>query len=180
MIAAVKWTPNLVKEVPNGQYNALREPRLGVMLHFDASSSDAGAVGWFSHPDCRVSYNLLVLDDGSFVQIAPDNKRAWHAGVCRSSNVQLDYRDANSAFYGIAVATNEKVDVTPLQTLTTAFLTRRYFERHGWPVTDTWRVVGHRTEAYPRGRKSDPEGGDLKNPILAVEDVRQLLGRVEL
>jgi hypothetical protein len=41
-------------------------------------------------------------------------------------------------------------------------------------------VVGHRTEAWPRGRKSDPEGSDLKNPILAVEDIRQLLGRVEL
>jgi len=178
MIASVQWAASLAKEVPNGQWGDLREPRIGVMVHYDASSSDAGAVGWFSDPLCRVSYQVLVLDDGSWVQIAPDNKRAWHAGACRSSDPRLAYRDANSAFFGIAVATNEKVDVTPLQTLTAAFLARRYFEREGWPVTDTWRVVGHRTEAWPRGRKSDPEGGDLKNPILAVEDIRQLLGRV--
>lgn len=178
MIASVQWAASLVKEVPNGQWGELREARVGCMIHYDASSSDAGAVGWFSDSACRVSYQVLVLDDGSWVQIAPDNKRAWHAGACRSSDPRLNYRDGNSALYGLAVATSEKVDVTPLQMLTAAFLTRRYFEREGWPVTDTWRVVGHRTEAWPRGRKSDPEGGDLKNPILAVEDIRQLLGRV--
>ena len=180
MIATVRWAATLAKEVPNGQYGNLREPRIGIMVHYDASSSDAGAVSWFGDPRCKVSYNVLVLDDGSWVQIAPDGKAAWHAGVCRPSEARLTYRHANSAFYGLAVATNEKVDVTPLQMLTAAFLTRRYFEREGWPVTDTWRVVGHRTEAWPRGRKSDPEGSDLKNPILAVEDIRQLLGRVEL
>jgi N-acetylmuramoyl-L-alanine amidase len=178
MIGTVQWAATLAKEVPNGQYNELREARLGCMIHYDGSSSDAGAVGWFSDPLCKVSYQALVLDDGSWIQIAPDNKRAYHAGVCRPSEPRLRYRDANSAFFGIAVATNDKADVTPLQTLTAAFLTRRYFEREGWPVTDTWRIVGHRTEAHPRGRKSDPEGADLKNPILSVEDIRQLLGRV--
>lgn len=180
MIATLQWSPAQVREVPNYQWSATREPRVGVMLHYDASVSDAGAVEWFAHPDCKVSYQLLVLDDGSYVRIAPDDARAWHAGVCRPSSDRLQYRDANSAFYGIAAATNDKVDVTPLQTATMAWLTRRYFEREGWPVTDLWRVVGHRSEAWPRGRKSDPEGGSLTNPILAVDDVRQLLGRVVL
>lgn len=180
MIAAVQWAPSQVREVPNGQWGALREPRIGVMLHYDASSSDAGAVEWFADAACKVSYQLLVLDDGSYVRVAPDDRRAYHAGVCKPSDPQLAYGDANSAFYGLAVATDDKRDVTPLQTLTTAWLVRRYFEREGWPVTDAWRVVGHRTEAWPRGRKSDPEGADLKNPILAVSDIRQLLGRVVL
>ncbi len=179
MIATIRWAPSQVREVPNRKWGTPREPRIGVMLHYDASVSDAGAVNWFSHPDCRVSYQLLVLDDGSFVRIAPDDARAWHAGRCRPSDSRLTYRDANSAFYGIAAATNDKVDVTPLQTATIAFLTRRYFDRHGWPLTDVWRITGHRNEAGFRG-KSDPEGGDLNNPILAIEDVRQLLGRIVL
>lgn len=180
MMATLRWAPSLIREVPNRQWGALREPRIGVMIHFDASSSDAGGVAWFSDPKCNVSYQFLVLDDGGFVRIAPDDARAWHAGACQPSDPRLPYKDANSAFYGIAAATNEKTDVTPLQTATIAFLTRLYFNRHSWPVTDLWRIVGHRTEAWPRGRKSDPEGADLANPILAVGDIRQLLGRIVL
>lgn len=178
MIATVQWAPSQVREVANGQWGALRGPRVGVMLHYDGSASDPGAVEWFAHPDCKVSYQLLVLDDGSYVRIAPDDARAYHAGVCRPSRPQLQYTDANSAFYGLAVATDDKLDVTPLQTLTVAWLVRRYFQREGWSVTDTWRVVGHRSEALPRGRKSDPEGSDPKNPILSTADIGQLIGRV--
>lgn len=180
MIATAQWAPSLVREIPNGQYGDLREPRVGVMLHYDASQSDAGAVAWFADPRCRVSYHYLVLDDGGFVSIAPPDRRAWHAGVCKPSSDRLQYRDANSAFYGIAAATTDGVDVTPLQLLTIAWLTRRLFEREGWPVTDLWRIVGHRTEAWKRGRKSDPEGGDLANPVYSPADIRQLLGRIQL
>lgn len=180
MIATVRWAPSQVREVRNEQYEPLREKRVGVMLHYDASGTDAGAVSWFADPRCRVSYHYLVLDDGAYVAIAPLDKRAWHAGVCQPSDSRLAYRDANSAFYGIAAATDNRVDVTPLQLLTVAWLTRKLFEREGWPVTDLWRITSHRTEASPRGRKSDPEGGDLKNPIFSPADVRQLLGRVQL
>lgn len=180
MIATVSWAPSQVREIKNGQYNDLREPRIGVMLHFDASGTDAGAMAWFSDPTCKVSYHYLVLDDGGYVSVAPLNKRAWHAGVCQPSDSRLAYHDANSAFYGIAAATNDKVDVTPIQLLTIAWLTRRLFEKEGWPVSETWRITGHRQEASPRGRKSDPEGADLKNPIYSPDDVRQLLGRVVL
>lgn len=113
------------------------------------------------------------------IRIAPDTARAWHAGRCRPSSDQLGYTDANSAFYGIAVATNGQVDVTPLQTLTTAWLTRLYFESHGWPLTELWRIVGHETEAWPRGRKKDPSGGLGSNPILTVDDIRQLVPRIQ-
>lgn len=180
MIARVEWGAMQVAEVKNGRWNDLKEQRIGVMIHYDASSSDAGAVAWFRDPKCQVSYQVLVLDDGTYCRIAPDDKRAWHAGVCKPSNPKLRYVDANSAFYGIAAATNDAVDVTPLQMLTIAWLTRRYFETHNWGLGETWRVVGHRTEAWPRGRKSDPEGPSLTNPIFSVADITQLLGRVQL
>lgn len=181
MTGYVMWSPSLVRTVPNGQYNpAVREPRLGVMLHYDASGTDEGAVAWFADPRCRVSYNWLVLDDGSYVEIAPADARAWHAGVCRPSTSQLKYADANSAFYGISAATNDRVDITPLQLLTIAWLTRKCFEREGWAVSESWRIVGHSSEAWPRGRKTDPEGGSKDNPIYSPQDVRQLLGRIIL
>jgi len=176
----LEWIPSLVREIPNGQYGAtLRDERLGVMVHFDGSVTDAGAMGWFAHPECKVSYQFLVLDDGSYVRVAPDAARAWHAGRCRPSSEQLGYTDANSAFYGVAAATNGRVDVTPLQALTVAWITRLYFKKHDWPVTDLWRIVGHESEAWPRGRKSDPSGGLGLNPILAVNDVRQLMPRIQ-
>ena len=185
MIATVTWSPSLVRTIRNGQYNErLRGPRVGVLLHYDGSGSDRGGVGWFAHPDCRVSYNYLVLDDGSYVEIAPPSARAWHAGRCAPSDPeQLSYVDANSAFYGISAATNDRTDVTPLQLLTIAWLTRQCFEREGWDVTEDWRIVGHSSEAInrdgTRGRKIDPEGPYPDNPIFSPADVKQLLGRVQ-
>ena len=62
--------------------------------------------------------------------------------------------------------------------LTTALLCRLYFKKHGWDPSETWRIVGHSSESWPRGRKTDPEGADPKNPILSVDDTRQLLPKV--
>lgn len=181
------WAPSLHTHVSNGHWYDPPgpEPRVGVMLHYDASGTDEGAIGWFRHPDCRVSYHILVLDSGDYVRIAPDRAGPWAGGHCLSSDPsRLPYSRANWAFYHIAAATNEKTDVTPLQTLGVAWWVRQWFARENWPLTDTWRVVGHNTEAvygptHPkagqRGRKTDPVGGDPKNPILSVEDVRQLL-----
>ena len=148
------------------------------MLHYDGSGSDHGAVQWFGDPRCRVSYNVLVLDDGNYVEIAPDDCAAWHAGRCRSSDQRLTYRSANRAFYGVAIASSGKEAVTPVQLLTVVALCRGYFRRHGWPLGQTWRIVSHRSEATPRGRKTDPEGADLRNPIMSTEHVRGLLSKV--
>ena len=180
MTGQLVWTPTLTGEIPNGQYNSsLREERIGIMLHYDGSGSDRGAVQWFADVRCKVSYNLLALDDGSYVRIAPDSARAWHAARCRPSDpARLHYGDANSALLGIAIASSGKHDVTPLQMLTMALLCRIYYEKHGWNLRDTWRIVGHSSEAWPRGRKTDPEGADPNNPILSVDDIRQLLPMV--
>jgi N-acetyl-anhydromuramyl-L-alanine amidase AmpD len=143
------------------------------MLHYDASASDAGAVQWLLHdPACRVSYQWLVLDSGVSVRIAPDTARAYHAGVCRSSDPRLPYRDANSAFYGISAAATDGEMVTPAQYQTILDLVRCYFRAHDWPLEESWRVVGHETEAYPLGRKHDPTGSDPACPVLSVAQIR--------
>lgn len=143
------------------------------MLHYDDSASDKGAVDWLMHdPRCHVSYNMLVLDDGEWVEIAPSTARAWHAGVCRPSVPQFTYKDANSAFYGIAAATNAKQPVAKAQFDAIVGLCRGLFTRHGWDRKETWRITGHDREAWPRWRKIDPTGPNGDRQILSVDAVR--------
>lgn len=160
-------------------YEELRAPRVGVCLHYDGSSSDAGGLSWLLGVDVHASYNLYVKDDGSWGIIAPLHLPAWHAGKSRSSDPErLPYPNnmANHGLYGLAVLTNGQVDVTPPQLLTAAWLTARLFAKHGWSRTDElYRVTTHSAEAWKRGRKTDPEGGDLRNPIMSADDVRHLL-----
>lgn len=171
-----------VQKAPgDGQFGAtLKEGRVGVMIHYDASASDAGGLAWFADPGCTVSYQDLVTDDGVVHEIAPRDARAWHAGVCKPSEPRLKYTDANSAFYGLSAATNDKVQATVQQLLSMAARTRWYFALHNWPVTDTWRIVGHDSEAWPRGRKSDPHGASRERPILSVQAVRTLMPLISL
>lgn len=141
----------------------LRERRIGVLLHYDESGSDAGAVAWFSHPDCKVSYNWLVLDDGTQVDLAPRDKAAWHAGKCQPSDpARMPYKHANSAFYGVSLAANHKDTATEAQVATVVRIIKGLFIEHGWPLTDAFRITSHHLEAWPRGRKIDvarPGGG---------------------
>lgn len=147
-----------------GPWNRLREPRVGVMLHYDGSLSDRGALEWLLYdPRCRVSYNFLILDDGTVVTIAPFNARAWHAGVCAPSATSPPYTDANSAFYGIAFAATSRNSLTPAQRDAATDLIIRIFRHHGW--TDVTRhLTDHHAEAMPRKRKTDIT--DLANASL--------------
>lgn len=164
----------------DGQFGTtLREKRMGVMIHFDGSVSDAGGISWFADPRCGVSYQDLVTDAGEVVEIAPYDARAYHAGKCRPSDRRLPYGDANSALFGIAALTDDRYQVTALQMLAIAWRTRWYFEQEGWDPRETWRIVGHDTEAWPRGRKCDPTGPNKRNAILAIEDVRSLVPLIQ-
>lgn len=147
----------------------LTEPRLGVMLHYDASGSDKGALQWLLvDPTCKVSYNWLVLDNGAVRDIAPNDCVAYHAGVCRSSDpTRLPYKSANAAFYGVAAAAKPGDVITPAQHLGIVLVVAACFQKHGWSADDLWRIVDHKSEAtYPkghakagqRGRKVDIDG----------------------
>ena len=144
--------------------------RIGICLHYDGSASDAGGIGWLKSPKSQISYNFAVQDDGTVVPIAPENVRAYHAGVCRPSVPELVYTDANSAFYGIALTATSVDTVTQAAYDALVALCQRLFAKHGW--TEPWRITGHSAEAWPRGRKADPEGQG-KTPVLSVPAVRR-------
>ena len=124
--------------------------RQGVMLHYDDSSRDDWAVEWFMDPRCTNGYTWLVLDTGRVVQLADPLKRTPHAGACLTPN-------ANSAFYGIAAATNGVVPATAAQMVAIVGLCTALAWWHGWQndvnlesapdVPSRPTIVGHDAEA---------------------------------
>jgi N-acetyl-anhydromuramyl-L-alanine amidase AmpD len=162
-------------------WNSVREKRLGICLHYDASRSDKGAVAWLTaDPRCTVSYHLIITDDGTIYQIAPLDKRAYHAGVCVSSDPRLPYRDANSALYGVSIAATDGEVCTPAQFDSVVVACDLLAAREGWDLAkEPWRIVGHNTEAHPRGRKLDPIGTNPAKPVLDVAAVRAAFTHTE-
>lgn len=147
--------------------------RQGILLHYDASSSDKGALAWLEDDArARVSYHYLVLDSGEVLQIAPPAARAWHAGECRPSRREFTYSDGNNAFYGVAIAATDGERATPAQVEAVAKLCHFLFWLEGWSEADLWRITGHDAEAWPRGRKSDPTGSNPAAPVLSVKEVQ--------
>lgn len=181
----LQWEPLRRELRPQGTYwHELKLARMGVALHYDGSATDAGGLEWLQGLPVKASYNLVVLDDGTWGVIAPLDKAAWHAGKSRSSDpARFVYPEgmANHAFYGLCILTNEKTAATMPQAITAAWLAARLFARHGWSRdTEAWRITTHAAEAWERGRKSDPEGYEYhreggKNPIWSAADVRTLL-----
>jgi N-acetyl-anhydromuramyl-L-alanine amidase AmpD len=163
----------------------LAAPRCGIMLHYDDSSRDDWAVEWFLDSRCTNGYTWLVLDDGRVVELADPSMRTPHAGPCLTPN-------ANSAFYGIAAATNGLVLATEAQLSSIAALCAALWRCHDWPADAVaTRIVGHDeqaiwTQAYTSertlwghvGRKVDPTGRRPDGrPII---DLTQLKSRITL
>ncbi len=156
------------------QHNLLREPRQGVMLHYDESLSDKGGLAWFFDPACKVSYDFWISRKGEVYRLVPSDRRAWHAGLCRPSE-GYDYRDANSAFVGVSIAANNKERATEAQVRSVVELCRQLGRNNGWLLESPTWITGHNTQAWPRGRKVDPEGVRADAPVLSVRKVRSLV-----
>ena len=165
-------------------WNELKEPRIGIMLHYDASYSDKGSVAWLASKEVTVSYNWIIMDTGNIIPFAPYNMRSWHAGCCKSDDPRLPYRDANSAFYGVSIAATEVDVATRAQKVSVADLCQTLMVRHRWPLTELWRIVSHRSQAVyckghvkagQRGRKTDPEGPNLARPVMNTNEIRGMI-----
>ena len=143
----------------------LAAPRLGLMLHYDDSSRDDWAVEWFHDRRCTNGYTWLVLDDGRVVELADPAMRTPHAGACLTPM-------ANSAYYGVAAATNGLVLATDAQIESIVRICNAVFRHHQWDIASLeTRIVGHDAQAVwtaaytphrelwgTLGRKVDPTG----------------------
>lgn len=168
--------------------------RCGVMFHYDASKTDRGAENWFRSPEFKLSYNRAYTDGGRRIQLAPIDRQAYHAGVCKQTT---HVRSANRAFYGLCVTAGDR---QPKQDATGAVVTTEQFmaivedtaliaawhqhQGNDWWTTDRvdeW-LTGHNEWAiYPKGhplvgqfgRKIDPRGTHSDYDVLPINSGRQ-------
>lgn len=58
-----------------------------LIIHYTAGRSAQSSANWFMDPASNASAHVVIGLDGSIRQVVPFNKRAFHAGVSRWSNV---------------------------------------------------------------------------------------------
>lgn len=170
-ILARNFGPSLVAE----------SERVGCMCHYDASTSDGGAVQWFQDPAWKYSYWRAYTDSGRRVLIAK-HSRVWcyHAGGQGLCRTDARVRGCNRAFYSFTVTagpTDKTGRVNPMNAETHAVVTMPQFTaaaydiavtamwhrdrlgdaRWGTEHIDYW-LTGHKDWAIPPGRKQDPAG----------------------
>jgi N-acetylmuramoyl-L-alanine amidase len=75
--APVKGYPDQKIRTPNVSAKAI-VPQAVVLHH--SGGSYAGGVSWIRNPKSRVSYHVLVAQDGRRTVFANPEQRAWHAG----------------------------------------------------------------------------------------------------
>lgn len=71
-----------------------------LLLHYTGMVSADEAVARLCDPASKVSCHYLIHEDGRIVQMVPEGRRAWHAGL----SVWEDEPDTNSRSIGIEIA----------------------------------------------------------------------------
>lgn len=71
-----------------------------VILHYTGMPTSAAALEWLCNPASNVSCHYYVEEDGDVLQLVPEDRRAWHAGV----SCWAGERDLNSRSIGIEIA----------------------------------------------------------------------------
>jgi N-acetylmuramoyl-L-alanine amidase len=71
-----------------------------LVLHYTGMARAEDAVERLRDPTAEVSAHYVVLEDGTIVQMVPEARRAWHAGVASWEGVT----DINSRSIGIEIA----------------------------------------------------------------------------
>jgi N-acetylmuramoyl-L-alanine amidase len=122
-----------------------------LLLHYTGMDSTAEALDRLCDPAAKVSCHYLVREDGTVVQMVPEARRAWHAGVsCWAGDT-----DVNSRAIGIEIANPGHDFGAPpfpgVQIAAVIALARDIVARHGLRAD---RVLGH-SDVAP-ARKRDP------------------------
>ncbi|MCG7391715.1 N-acetylmuramoyl-L-alanine amidase [Microvirga sp. ACRRW] len=122
-----------------------------VILHYTGIPDEGEALQWLCNPISQVSAHYFVFGDGRVLQLVPEARRAWHAGV----SFWDGETDINSASIGIEIANPGHPGGMPAypdaQIESVIALTKDIVTRWRIPAT---RVLGH-SDVAP-GRKVDP------------------------
>lgn len=122
-----------------------------LILHYTGMPDSGEALQWLCNPVSQVSAHYFVFEDGRVLQMVPEARRAWHAGVSSWDGET----DINSRSIGIEIANPGHPGGMPpfpeAQIESVIALTRDIVTRWRIPAV---RVLGH-SDVAP-GRKLDP------------------------
>ena len=144
--------PNaIVHPSPNhGERRGGRAPDC-ILLHYTGMTTGEAALARLCDPAAEVSSHYLVFEDGRILQLAPEARRAWHAGTGRWK----DDTDLNSCSIGVEIVNPGHDGALPpypqAQIEAVAALCRDIAARHAIAPE---RVLAH-SDIAP-GRKRDP------------------------
>jgi N-acetylmuramoyl-L-alanine amidase len=122
-----------------------------ILLHYTGLATWEAALDQLCNPATEVSAHYLVRDDGSLLQLVPEARRAWHAGL----GSWAGETDMNDVSIGIEIANpghrGGSLDYPPAQIATVIALCQDISAR--WGIAPH-RVLGH-SDVSPE-RKIDP------------------------
>jgi N-acetylmuramoyl-L-alanine amidase len=95
-------SPIAAKVFPSPNHGERRDGRRPTMLilHYTGMPDEGEALQWLCNPISQVSAHYFVFADGRVLQLVPEARRAWHAGL---SSWEGD-TDINSSSIGIEIA----------------------------------------------------------------------------
>lgn len=136
---------------PSPNHGERRAPIDMIVLHYTGMESAEAALERLRDPVAEVSAHYVVLEDGSILQMVPEARRAWHAGVA----VWEGEADINSRSIGIEIANPGHGLGYPAfpepQVIAVASLCQDILDRHAIRAD---RVLAH-SDVAPL-RKDDP------------------------
>ncbi len=146
-------SPVATQVVPSPNHDERTLPVDALILHYTGMSGAAEALLRLCNPLSKVSSHYLVFEEGRVVQMVPEARRAWHAGLSAWEGV----RDMNSRSIGIEIAHPGHASdgtVAPFPEAQMAAVTALCRDILGrWPIRPD-RVLGH-SDIAPE-RKIDP------------------------
>jgi N-acetylmuramoyl-L-alanine amidase len=136
---------------PTPNVDQRRGPPDMVVLHYTGMRTGAEALERMCDPEAKVSAHYMIEEDGRLFQLAPEERRAWHAGV----SFWKGERDINSVSIGIELV-NPGHDLGYLdfpEMQIEALIGLLDAVRGRWTIPDA-RILGH-SDVAP-DRKIDP------------------------
>ncbi|TVR10509.1 MAG: N-acetylmuramoyl-L-alanine amidase [Salinarimonadaceae bacterium] len=144
-------SPLAAKVFPSPNHGERKGAPDMLILHYTGMPDSGEALQWLCNPVSEVSAHYFVFEDGRVLQLVPEGRRAWHAGV----GSWLGENDVNSRSIGIEIANPGHVGGMPpypdAQIEAVIALCRDICER--WRIPPA-RVLAH-SDIAP-ARKNDP------------------------
>lgn len=171
------WSPDSVRVdrlEPSPNHGPRKAAIDMLVLHYTGMQSASAAVDLLRDPASEVSCHYVVFEDGAILQMVPEARRAWHAGVSSWEGIS----DTNSRSIGIEIVNPGHAYGYPAfpdrQIAAVVELGRDILARHAIRAD---RVLAH-SDVAPL-RKDDP-GEKFPWPVLHQAGIGHLVRETPL